>query len=334
MLKYVGSIDQFAGAPIKTIFLSGVIGSIKALKGAPIEYINVGFFDGSLEPLRGAPIKTLIMRDFSTGSLEPLVDSPLDYVELTNFFGAPVDADKNHPEYVDFKPLTKTPVRTLILGNFPEWGSIDSLKGAPNLKTLEIEEYNRPFKSLFKSFPSIKELVIQRCYEGSLNDLKGIKLEKLYIRFGDYDTSGSPDSLIGAPLKYLSLNGIKFNKSIEFIKSFPLLEYLELGLHSSYEFTKIDSIEPLRGLRLLKKLRLIDYNGSIEPLRGMPLESVSLRNFEGILDPLKGAPLKDLHVYGTLIIGKKEIRDFINNKLPYTTYYKYRENDQKNLWFH
>ena len=88
--------------------------------------------------------------------------------------------------------------------------------------------------------------------------------------------------------------------------------------------TKIDSLEPLRGLRL-KEFSITGYKGSsIEPLRGMPLESIRITGFRGLLHPLKGAPLKKFYIdYGESINGLKEVRDFINNKLAYTTLHEY-----------
>ena len=56
----------------------------------------------------------------------------------------------------------------------------------------------------------------------------------------------------------------------------------------------------------------------------MPLESIRITSFRGLLHPLKGAPLKKFYIdYGESINGLKEVRDFINNKLAYTTLHEY-----------
>src|SRR5271169_1801599 len=50
------------------------------------------------------------------------------------------------------------------------------------------------------------------------------------------------------------------------------------------------SLEPLRGAPL-ETVYMTSFNGSLEPLRGSPLRTVCMNCFEGSLEPLRGAPL-------------------------------------------
>lgn len=101
-----------------------------------------------------------------------------------------------------------------------------------------------------------------------------------------YDSCGFIDNLEhlrGSPLRSIKLG---FNGALDPLRTCtlkPIVSYASNG-----------SLEP-RGMRI-KNIRLPRFIGSLEPLRGAPLEFVYIRSYSGNLDALRDAPLKIIYM--------------------------------------
>lgn len=236
---------------------------------------------GGLEPLRGAPLSTVQLNSFK-GDLSPLQSAPIKYISLNYFNG-------------DLEPLRGAPIKQLYLGFFND--DLSPLRDAP------IENLHLGF------------------YTGDLEPLSGAPLVQLNM----YIFNGDLEPLRGSLRKLQKLRMNSFNKSLEPLQDCKMLKYIRLDLFKgSLEPLKncnmlkcikmpsfVGSLEPLKRMNELEQLKIYATD-SLEPLQGIPLQKLCIRDFRGVLstgfEPLRGAPLKRVRLFKS----KKDVLDIEN----------------------
>jgi Leucine-rich repeat (LRR) protein len=214
---------------------------ISPLQGMPIESLNLeGTQVTDISALKGMPLKQLFIRRMPIESLEPIRGAPLKrlYMDRTRIR--------------TLEPLKGMPLEFLSFTHAHELTDLSALRDMPKLKMLDM-----------------------RCTgTGDLSALKGIAVERLYIRPVDNDIS----VLRGLPLNYLSMQEAVNLTDISALKGMPLIE---LTLHE----TQVTDLSPLKGapleiLYLSKSTKISD----ISALADLPLKTLHLTGCSGLRD--------------------------------------------------
>jgi len=244
--KNLADLEGLRGMPLTWLYMRNcsLVTTLEPLTGMRLKFLNIWNLTKitDLEPLRGMPLEELYLNQTSVSDLRPLAGMPLRKLEAD----CPV---------ADLSPLRGLPLETLLVYGGVNT-DIEPLRGLPcaelELKWFEKLTSVEPLRGM-----PCRKLILYACHNlESIEALRGMPLKELNLFQAGKVTSLEP--LRGAPLEKLNIIGCGATDLKPLVET--QLVHLELDLKKVKQ-----GIEPLRGLKTLKKIMPGGYNIVFSP---------------------------------------------------------------------